>query len=916
MNRIRLWLTVLCALVGVGASGQTKPETVPMSFVATAPTGANFEPGTKWYKIKNHGDNKYLATAGTHLDGNGFKPVTAEPSGETGYWCLVGSQAAGFQLFNRSEGTSKVLAYTSTSKAFMKGTEETVTAKDFDFVNTIWENYYAFRQYGTANNFVNIDGGSTNNAHLVFWNSMMAIWGWNKTETTATGDNGSAWTFVEVGMEIVVNYVNQGDGATVSSVQKAAVVGSAVSTYATDAPEGYSIKSYDKETVEDGTSTYNVTVAADKAVVEGITLNLRNSVTGVATVQSVASAFEGTNVASLVTGVPTTCRITSCTPDVITVGTTTYEVVYEPDYSFDASISAATHGNTGRLTSAVRLEVAGTTQTISGCQSSSNTTICWDKTAEKFTCTVGATIKPSVTYSGSWLHAYCWVDEGHDGFACTADNTNHTISGDLKAYSFYSFGGADTEGWNDQGTSLTGGSRSTCVMGAFKAPSTPGTYRMRYMVAWNNITPQGSSDVKTNSGALIDVTLEVVDDPIPGLKEQLSALITNVQFGSGLGQYGVPGVTDYETAIAGANALIANPDATAAELQAEIEKFQAQTLNKPKAGQFIRIQGYSSKWVTAEKKTISGLNQLAMKSEKDVPATVFYCYENGSEDGECKLRSFSKGLNLITTFGLSDGVAEGYMFKFGDSKKEDEKGSAGQYNIRIEKSGGERTAYLYDSGNNSSRESTDRNSSAANETAWTVEAVTSLPVRIEDLYASVCLPVATIIPEGVAAWVAGEEADGKLHLSKITDSSVLPAGCPVILEAEEDGTYGFEITTDPDVTIPNNFLGTTEAWTPAADKTTMVLGEVNGVVGLYKYTGAYIPGFKMYYETETSVSNIRVMWNGMITAIEASKRDDMREGEMYDINGQRVMKANGLVIVNGKKYVVLTSSMRHPNQFL
>ena len=138
-----------------------------------------------------------------------------------------------------------------------------------------------------------------------------------------------------------------------------------------------------------------------------------------------------------------------------------------------------------------------------------------------------------------------------------------------------------------------------------------------------------------------------------------------------------------------------------------------------------------------------------------------------------------------------------------------------------------------------------------------------------------------------------------VSLRKITDG-VLPANCPVILYAATAGTYNFDVTDDAG-TFSSLFSGTVAAI--ANPSNTLVLGKNGeGEVGLYAYTGAYIPGFKMYYQG--TADEVRLNFNATTTAIEAAKRADMREGEMYNINGQQVTKANGLVIVNGKKFVV------------
>ncbi|MCF0199265.1 MAG: hypothetical protein HUK02_08075 [Bacteroidaceae bacterium] len=200
--------------------------------------------------------------------------------------------------------------------------------------------------------------------------------------------------------------------------------------------------------------------------------------------------------------------------------------------------------------------------------------------------------------------------------------------------------------------------------------------------------------------------------------------------------------------------------------------------------------------------------------------------------------------------------------------------------------------------------SIDRNGATytANNCQFYIEKVTTLPITIgETGYASLNLPVATTIPAGVEAWYASATAvDGVIALKKITDD-ILPANCAVILYTATPNTYDFTITTGG--TATSDFSGTIAAELKPATGTTYVLGKVNDAVGLYEYTGTSLPGFKMYYHDATG-GNIRLQFDEITTAISAAKDNTLREGVMYNLSGQRVTKANGIVIVNGKKLVV------------
>ena len=128
----------------------------------------------------------------------------------------------------------------------------------------------------------------------------------------------------------------------------------------------------------------------------------------------------------------------------------------------------------------------------------------------------GETVTASIARNGNWTNAYVYIDKDADGFTASYDTDTKAFGEDLMTFSFYSGDEADdTNGVNSAGNELTGQARNTLTMPSFQAPSTPGTYRMRFKHDWNSIDPNGgNANFDSNGGSIIDVTLEVVSSTI------------------------------------------------------------------------------------------------------------------------------------------------------------------------------------------------------------------------------------------------------------------------------------------------------------------------------------------------------------------------------------------------------------------
>ena len=136
-----------------------------------------------------------------------------------------------------------------------------------------------------------------------------------------------------------------------------------------------------------------------------------------------------------------------------------------------------------------------------------------DLTADKFTVEAGSEVTPSIGYVGEWMHGYVYIDLNNDKqFSFNADGADQTGT-EVVSYSYY-------KDQNSKGESAS----SNCnvnPMPAFTAPTTPGTYRIRFKVDWDNIDAGGSvlstNHILNNGGGIYDATLEVVEPVVDGI---------------------------------------------------------------------------------------------------------------------------------------------------------------------------------------------------------------------------------------------------------------------------------------------------------------------------------------------------------------------------------------------------------------
>ena len=141
------------------------------------------------------------------------------------------------------------------------------------------------------------------------------------------------------------------------------------------------------------------------------------------------------------------------------------------------------------------------------------------------TCTAGSTLTATFDYTGapgSWMHGYVFIDTDNNKEFSFREGDMDQTGTEVYAYAFYSGDfNNDNSGKNNAGQTVTDNARATINPPSFTAPTTPGTYRIRFKVDWNSVDPGGQlaadhtifgqNGIGKNGGYILDATLEVTE---------------------------------------------------------------------------------------------------------------------------------------------------------------------------------------------------------------------------------------------------------------------------------------------------------------------------------------------------------------------------------------------------------------------
>jgi len=153
--------------------------------------------------------------------------------------------------------------------------------------------------------------------------------------------------------------------------------------------------------------------------------------------------------------------------------------------------------------------------------------------------------------------------------------------------------------------------------------------------------------------------------------------------------------------------------------------------------------------------------------------------------------------------------------------------------------------------------------------------------------------------EGLTAYKA-TIANKQVNFTPVTE---VPAGQGVLLKGAAN-TYKVPVIASAEALTGNQFIGVTEE-TTVEETGIFVLMKEDAGVGFYKTTQAFTVGAHTAYLPATAGARSFIGFDNTTTAIEGVADVKGHNGEVYNLQGQRVAKAQkGLYIINGKKMVI------------
>lgn len=203
-------------------------------------------------------------------------------------------------------------------------------------------------------------------------------------------------------------------------------------------------------------------------------------------------------------------------------------------------------------------------------------------------------------------------------------------------------------------------------------------------------------------------------------------------------------------------------------------------------------------------------------------------------------------------------------------------------------------------------------------TEWVFEEVSDFagqPVNFAEStdnknYATLNLPYASKLPEGVTAYKAGEVVDNDLNITEYKNAGdVLPANTPVLLTATSAGEKTFAPAPYA-AAEATGFQGTLSAKAVTATNTYILSKNGGETVKFFALdeTNNTINANKAYLVVPAAVGAQALNFNfgNNITGIQNTAVEGVNaNAPLFDLSGRRVVKAvkGGIYIQNGKKFV-------------
>ncbi len=153
---------------------------------------------------------------------------------------------------------------------------------------------------------------------------------------------------------------------------------------------------------------------------------------------------------------------------------------------------------------------------MSGIDTSNAHPVYQDLTDNVFEAYAGATITPTINWSGEWMHGYMYIDYNNDYEFSYDINDDYTPAAGSEIVSFSFYSETDSQyGYNSAGESCQHNNAFNSPMPSFSLPENLplGDYRIRFKIDWCSLDPCGGiQSLATNGGNMIDFTLRVVEE--------------------------------------------------------------------------------------------------------------------------------------------------------------------------------------------------------------------------------------------------------------------------------------------------------------------------------------------------------------------------------------------------------------------
>ncbi|MBR5633720.1 MAG: hypothetical protein IKW78_00855 [Prevotella sp.] len=639
----------------------------------------------------------------------------------------------------------------------------------------------------------------------------------------------------------------------------------------------YTSSSYDYTLVVNGAPEGTTFTVKGESAASGDALSFQEAVTAEDVVASFPTGYE--------------YMVANVTID----GTTITVTCEDPRWpvSFDKNANSTHNASPQRYTSYVKLD--DQTINVPG-QQAPRGKVYNDLTTESFTFIPGEEVQPTFGFSGAAMMGFVYIDLNNNGYF---------DEGELVSY-------------NDKGSNpsnrLDNNNNQTP---AFTLPTEVGSYRMRFKVDWASTDPAGATSIVENGGAVIDVTLEIVE-PCDLLDDKIQAA-TNAynEVSDWVGTLGYP-TQDVADALYAAIEAAGNANGNCAEhieaLATAVNNLKAvENRVMPQAGNFYRIKGVAGgRYLQSTVSTTAAEGKVGERlgaTETADVTTIFYLDEG-------KLLGYSNGMYVTNTCDFNSDVASNLSgaSTFTITARD----TYGQFAVK----NGNTFLYSWDGTTNYCF---DRQGSDHANCVLAIEPVDELPITLkpvgEKFYATFSAPVDIAEITGAAVTVNDVTIaqDNKTATTVEMDATKgLKAGYGVVLIADSYSEGSVVATIgDADESATTN-LKAQYASEPAAthnDAGHYFLGTKTSnsekVVGFYllKSDGGKTGGFKAYIEKNATEAKegFDLVFGGEVTGVETIDNGQLTidNSPVYNLQGQRVNKAQkGVYIQNGKKVVV------------